>query len=238
MFCQMVKPIWKKFAEHLPTVRPNVKVAAVDCVKDAQLCAATKISGYPSFIMFKGVNPLQEDYSGDRAVQAFTDYVVKVSNTPPDQHPLKYQWHEGCRIQGQLNVNRVPGNFHVFAKSDSHNFDQKSTNTSHIVNHLSFGGELPEQVYMSVPENVRVNISPLDQLMFINKHGHMSHEHYIKVVSTRYEVGSLRYRKEILGYQVSFPNRANPSNFVSFFFLSFSLSVPILILTICGIPSL
>lgn len=200
----MVLPIWEKFSKHLPSIRPNVKVAQVDCVAEADLCAATKIAGYPSFIMFKGVNPLQDDYHSARTVQAFTDYAIKVSDTPPSDHALKYQWHEGCLLRGHLTVNRVPGNFHVIAKSDAHNFNVKSTNTSHTIHHLSFGRELPDDVYMRIPEDIRINISPLDDLRFINQFGHMSHEHYIKVVSTQFEVGSLRYSREILGYQVCY----------------------------------
>lgn len=199
----MVLPVWSKFAKFLPAERPNVKIAKVDCVKEAKLCQATKISGYPSFIMFKGVNPLEQDYSGQRTVEAFTEYVKKVSDTPPEQHDLKYQWHEGCLLRGTLLVNRVPGNFHVSAKSGAHNFDQKSTNTSHMINHLSFGGDISDELWVRVPEDVRVNINPLDDEIFVNHRGHMSHEHYIKVVSTKYQTGSFRGPKEILGYQVS-----------------------------------
>lgn len=202
MFCQMVKPVWEKFSKHLPSLRPNVKIAQLNCVKEAALCQATKIAGYPSFIMFKGVNPLEEDYHDERTVAAFTKYVTRIADTPAEQHPLKYQWHEGCLLSGHLHINRVPGNFHVTARSDAHNFDLKSTNTSHTIHHLSFGRELPNDLWVRVPADVRMNISPLDDISFINHHGHMSHEHYIKVVSTRYEVGSLRSRKEILGYQV------------------------------------
>lgn len=199
----MALPVWSKFAKHLPSIRPNVKIAQVDCVKDADLCQATKITGYPTFIMFKGVNPLEEDYGGERSIDALSKYVEKVSDTPPDEHNLKYQWQEGCLLGGRLLVNRVPGNFHISAKSDAHNFDQKSTNTSHLIHHLSFGGEMQHDLYMSVPEDIRVNISPLDDILFINHKEHMSHEHYIKVVSTHYQAGSLRRRKDVLGYQVS-----------------------------------
>lgn len=204
MFCQITKPVWSKFAKYLPNIRPNVKIAQVDCVKEADLCSATKISGYPTFIMFKGVNPLEEDYQGARTVESLSEYVKKVSDTPPEEHALKYQWHEGCLLSGTLEVNRVPGNFHISAKSDAHNFDQKSTNTSHMIHHLSFGSEMPQDLYMRVPEDIRLNISPLDDILFINHQGHMSHEHYIKVVSTHYQAGSLRRRRDILGYQVRF----------------------------------
>lgn len=202
MFCQMAKPVWEKFSKHLPSVRPNVKIAQVDCVKESRLCETTKISGYPTFIMFKGVNPLEQDYHGGRSVDAFTQYVARVADTPPEQHPLKYQWHEGCLLRGHLKVNRVPGNFHISAKSDAHNFDLKSTNTSHVIHHLSFGHGFPSEVWSKVPEDIRSNIAPLDDLTFVNHAGHMSHEHYIKIVSTHYELASLRGSREILGYQV------------------------------------
>lgn len=172
-------------------------------MKHETLCKATKIAAYPTFMMFKGANPLSENYHGERSIEAFTNYVKQVAETAPENHDLKYQWHEGCLLRGHLKVNRVPGNFHISAKSDAHNFDQKSTNTSHMIHHLSFGGRLSDDLFMRVPRDIRVNISPLDGYIFLNNHGHMSHEHYIKVVSTRYEVGSFRGPKEILGYQVS-----------------------------------
>ncbi|CDF35887.1 Protein disulfide-isomerase, PDIA-6 Membrane [Chondrus crispus] len=211
-FCKMALPVWSKFAKHLPSIRPNVKIAQVDCEKNAELCQATKITGYPTFIMFKGVNPLEEDYGGERSVEAFSKYVEKVSDTPPDDHNLKYQWQEGCLLGGRLLVNRVPGNFHISAKSDAHNFDQKSTNTSHLIHHLSFGGEMQHDLYMAVPKDIRVNISPLDDILFINHKEHMSHEHYIKVVSTHYQAGSLRRRKDVLGYQMATSNHQYKSD--------------------------
>lgn len=207
----MILPVWSKFAKHLPGIRPNVKVAQLDCVAEAALCEATKIAGYPSLIMFKGVNPLEQDYHGARTIDAMTEYVKGVSDTPPEEHELKYQWHEGCLLRGRLQVNRVPGNFHIVARSDAHNFDQKSTNTSHLINHLSFGSETPLDYWKGVPEDVRDNINPLNDFLFINHQGHMSHEHYIKVVSTRYQTGSLR-QKEILGYQLATSNHQYKSD--------------------------
>ena len=43
---------------------------------------------------------------------------------------------------GYLLVNRVPGNFHLEARSKHHNLNAAMTNLSHIVNHLSFGQPL------------------------------------------------------------------------------------------------
>lgn len=203
VYCQLALPVWQKFAASLPQTRPNVKVAQVDCVAQAHLCQGTKISSYPTLMMFKGVNPLEENYHGDRTIRGLTDYSVRVSDTPAEEHPLKYQWHEGCLLEGHLQVNRVPGNFHVIAKSDAHNFDQKSTNTSHLIHHLSFGTPVSQHVLNKVPKDIRENFNPLDDTLFVNVHGHMSHEHYIKVVSTTFETGSRRSSRNIVGYQVS-----------------------------------
>jgi hypothetical protein len=45
----------------------------------------------------------------------------------------------GCLLTGFLLVNRVPGNFHIEARSKYHNLNPALTNVSHIVHDLTFG---------------------------------------------------------------------------------------------------
>jgi thiol-disulfide isomerase/thioredoxin len=131
MFCRMVLPLWHNLGGrvHQEGADRRVQIARINCVEQAKLCSESKISGYPTFMMFKDVHPLQDDYHGHRTVDAFMEYTRGiVGNTDAGEAPaLKEQWHEGCLLRGQLMVNRVPGNFHVSAKSDGHNFDQKSS---------------------------------------------------------------------------------------------------------------
>jgi hypothetical protein len=50
--------------------------------------------------------------------------------------------HPGCLLAGFLLVNRVPGNFHIEARSNFHNINPVMANLSHVVNQLSFGPPL------------------------------------------------------------------------------------------------
>merc|ERR1712154_668995 len=52
--------------------------------------------------------------------------------------------HPSCQVSGFLMVNRVPGNFHIEAKSKNHNLNAAMTNLTHVVNHLSFGEHLKD----------------------------------------------------------------------------------------------
>jgi len=92
-------------------------------------------------------------------------------------------------------VNRVPGNFHIEAKSKSHNLNAAMTNLSHVVNHLSFGEPIDERnrkskrILKQVPEEHR-QFSPMDGNQYPTKNYHEAFHHYIKVVSTHLNMGS------------------------------------------------
>ncbi|CAM9401118.1 unnamed protein product [Heterosigma akashiwo] len=97
----------------------------------------------------------------------------------------------GCLLSGYLNVNRVPGNFHVEARSKYHDLDPTMTNVSHIVHHLSFGQPLSPQQQKSlgrVPEDLRNKMNPLDGNTYVNDAYHQAYHHYIKVVNTDFEL--------------------------------------------------
>lgn len=79
---------------------------------------------------------------------------------------------------------------------------KSSANTSHVVHELTFGPRLPPRMLRKIPKSVKDNIDPLAGHAFVNREPHMSHEHYIKIVSTVYEVGTLIGHDEVLGYQV------------------------------------
>lgn len=91
-------------------------------------------------------------------------------------------------------VNRVPGNFHIEAKSSNHNLNAAMTNLTHQVNHLSFGEMGKEQsrslkrALKQVPEALR-QFTPLDDTMHVTREFHKAHHHYIKVVSTHINMG-------------------------------------------------
>ena len=101
--------------------------------------------------------------------------------------------HPGCQISGFLMVDRVPGNFHVQARSPMHDFAAHMTNISHEVHHLSFGsapiikGEI-QQGHTLVPSGFEASLSPMDGNVYVTKNEHEAYHHYLKVIST--DVGS------------------------------------------------
>lgn len=164
------------------------------------------MNAYPTLRVYKGEEAMRPDYMGRRTVSTLLAWMEGMTNEHEHMNVRRHS-EEGCLVLGTVWVNRVPGNFHITAKSKGHDFDPKATNLSHIVHHFSFGNPLSPRVMRHLPADVRQNIHPLDGRSFINLEDHTTHEHYIKVVSTHYRVGksSLFNRGDKLGYQVSVP---------------------------------
>jgi len=117
--------------------------------------------------------------------------------------------HPGCMLVGFIMVNRVPGNFHIEARSNNHNIVPSMANLSHTVNHLSFGNELTEaQKYKITRRGVELPAkwSPMDLLDFVVQKPHETFHHYLKVVPTRYKLGST-WRNQMLAYQMLSTNQ-------------------------------
>lgn len=215
--CVRLAPTWEAFAKTVHDKDIRVKVFKVDCTKKANdfLCRSQQIAGYPTLRVYKGKQAKRPDYLGKRTVSTLLAWMESMTN---EHAHVTSRTHaeEGCLVEGTVWVNRVPGNFHIAAKSDSHDFDPKATNLSHIVHHFSFGKPLSRRVISHLPEDVRRNINPLDGRTFVNLEEHTTHEHYIKVVSTHYRVGksSILNREDSLGYQMATSNhryKADPA---------------------------
>ncbi|GAB0490718.1 hypothetical protein MMPV_001955 [Pyropia vietnamensis] len=204
-FCRSLAPTWASLASQVGPRHLPVKLFVVDCVASEALCAKQRIRGYPTMRLFHNGAPSESDYAGERSVDALSAYVRQNANLPAEVRAstVRLAANEGCSISGTLWVHRVPGAFHVIAKSDAHTFDAANTNTSHIVRHLSFGAPLSPSVMHRVPRDVAAAIHPLDGRSFVNTVGAQSHEHYIKVVSTHYRTGTLVGTRDVLGYQQS-----------------------------------
>ncbi|ESO12742.1 hypothetical protein HELRODRAFT_105492 [Helobdella robusta] len=97
---------------------------------------------------------------------------------------IKQQLSEGCIVFGYLEVNKVAGNFHMapgvsFSQNHMHVHDMQaigttSFNTSHTVNHLSFGEDYPGQN------------NPLDGSVLTAHQLSTMFHYYVKVVPTTY----------------------------------------------------
>jgi hypothetical protein len=121
-----------------------IGVGKVDCMAQADLCREQKIMAFPTLRWYHEGEPIQPDYKMDRTLQAlqafakrkldmdekFKDWEKKTDPADDDEREKKrllFQQHRpdhpGCQVSGHLMVNRVPGNFHIEAKSKSHNLN-------------------------------------------------------------------------------------------------------------------
>jgi thiol-disulfide isomerase/thioredoxin len=224
IWCQRLEPVWEAFAETMDRDFRGtpVSIIKVDCVENRDLCMEQKIQAFPSLRMFKDGQPAPPDYRSDRTVDAFTEFVKQflavdqqvaaMDAATREAHEIRKENnrndHPGCLLSGYLEVNRVPGNFHIEARSKHHNLNPAASNMSHIVHHLSFGRALSRNAQRRVEEVPEAYFSvkstnPIADKSYINKELHTSFHHYMKVVSTRLEVGA-RFEGEnaILAYQM------------------------------------
>lgn len=105
---------------------------------------------------------------------------------------------EGCRVAGNVKVNKVPGNVHLSTYSHSYLFGslyqetKNSMNITHKINHISFGTDT-DITYVKTNFEGTGAVSPLDgvhQLVSERKSGtsidSAIFEYYTKVVPTTY----------------------------------------------------
>lgn len=124
----------------------------------------------------------------------------------------KEEDHPGCQISGFLWVDRVPGNFHIQARSPNHDIDAKLTNTSHEIHSLSFGDpgtkDLIKRNNFVTPAGFDRALAPLNGNVYVNHNSHEAFHHYLKLVTTDFDDPYLkdsrsRYKRtEIRAYQV------------------------------------
>mmetsp|Transcript_21024 Transcript_21024/g.66042 ORF Transcript_21024/g.66042 Transcript_21024/m.66042 type:complete len:463 (+) Transcript_21024:340-1728(+) len=219
IWCQRLEPTWEALAEEVERINEegketvDVDIVKVDCVANRDLCGAQRIQAFPTLRFFKDAKQYGIDYKQDRTVAAFVDFLkqkVELEKTMKDWHPrrkqrmLEIKEHPGCMLSGYVLVNRVPGNFHVEARSKLHNLNAAMTNLSHVVNHLSFGTPLDRDLARKVAKYPQFQKNhPLDGRAFVNPDFHQAHHHYSKVVSTHFEVGGMMSKtREIVGYQM------------------------------------
>jgi len=222
IWCQRLEPVWEAFAEKVEMDRTPVSIVKVDCVANRDLCMNQKIQAFPSLRLFKDGQPQPPDYRSDRTVEAFSEFLTQrlatdeqVARMDPQtkaQHEERRAQmrddHPGCLMSGFLLVNRVPGNFHIEARSKHHNLNPVMANVSHVVNYLSFGPALSRnglRRVAEVPSNFFTieSTMPMNDRVYMNSKLHSAWHHYIKVVSTHLEIGSRYQGKDaILAYQM------------------------------------
>lgn len=190
----------------------------VDCVAHAQLCKDERILAFPTLRWYSNGKAVMPDYKGDRTVDAFMDYANnkagkgnrKMEEADDDDEEHGESHHPGCMVAGRIMVNRVPGNFHIQAKSIHHEIHSAMTNLTHRVNDLSFGQASgpPAHVlnnypwFQTVPEKYKKHTNPLHDKYFPTYEFHQAYHHDLKVVSTHLESLGGFFAKESVMYQI------------------------------------
>eukprot|EP00934_Nitzschia_sp_Nitz4_P006216 Nitzschia sp. Nitz4//scaffold145_size56662//23363//25084//NITZ4_006556-RA/size56662-snap-gene-0.92-mRNA-1//-1//CDS//3329536574//6206//frame0 len=228
VWCQRLAPTWEKFAQEVKKLDMPVGVGKVDCMANAALCRTEKVLAFPTLRWYQQGKATSPDYKMDRTVQALVGYArrklemdskykewdkkaIEKGTSDEDREKKRKLFqqdapeHPACQVSGHLMVNRVPGNFHLEAKSKNHNLNSAMTNLTHVVNHLSFGEPMDQQsrrtkrILKQVPEEHR-QFNPLDGQFYKTRDFHQAYHHYIKVVSTHLNMGNSNANK-LLTYQ-------------------------------------
>jgi len=228
VWCQRLSPTWEKLAVEVKNLNMPVGIGKVDCMAQVDLCRTEKVMAFPTLRWYESGLPITPDYKMDRTVAAmiafakrklemntkFKDWEKSAIERGEGDEAIEKKRklfsqnrpdHPSCQVSGHLMVNRVPGNFHIEAKSKNHNLNSAMTNLTHIVNHLSFGDPLDQtsrknkRILKQVPDEHQ-QFNPMDDSMFSTKDFHQAYHHYIKVVSTHLNVGSTM-ANQMLTYQ-------------------------------------
>lgn len=179
-----------------------------------------RIQAFPQLRLFKEHEPMYPDYRADRTVEALIEFLqsrlaqdIQVAQMDPqaqEAHEARKEMmrddHPGCLLSGFLLVNRVPGNFHIEARSKHHNINPVMANLSHSVNHLSVGPVMTNHMYRrinEVPEEYFSSKStvPMDGSVYVSSELHQAYHHYLKVVSTNLVLGT-NSKDSVLAYQI------------------------------------
>jgi thiol-disulfide isomerase/thioredoxin len=215
IWCQKLAPTWEQFARAVLDEDMPVGVGTINCVREANLCRKLKVMAFPTLRWYHSGEPIAPDYKMDRTVPAlisfakrklemdekFKEWDKKQVHANEEARKAKLQLfqqnrpdHPSCQVSGYLFVNRVPGNFHIEARSNNHNLNSAMTNLSHIVNHLSFGEPLEtasrktKRILKQTPAQHQ-QFNPMNGKTFTTLDFHQAFHHYIKVVSTHLNMG-------------------------------------------------
>jgi len=144
----------------------------------------------------------------------------------PDGEPLEpwleTETHEGCMLFGYVDVSRAPGTIHIAPHSLRHSFDFSKVNTSHHIDHLSFGLEISTEPRYALPEQVRAHLMPLDGAAFVTSQPHETQEHHVNIVPTSFARGDMRAVVET--YQFTATSHARTKDTLPSVLISYDVS--------------
>lgn len=202
----------------------SIAMATVDCTAgpNRALCMAQHIQAFPTVLVYRQAKlnkvagargTYYEQYVGQRQAEPLAQFALSVLKevqsadslalpAPGDVHDVEQDGKPeskvtkpGCRIEGFLMVQRVPGRVIVRPKSAEHSFGTGLLALDHSIRHLSFGKRKPTEVRRLVDDSMEgpysekvgrpvVLAEGIDEVPFAANKPNMTWEHYVKVIST------------------------------------------------------
>jgi len=207
-WCKALAPTYEKAADEFDKIqfshkKIRAKFASINCEKYSQICKKYRVRAYPTLLIFNKDKPLYPTYSGERTVDSLVQFLKKAVLEAETHMPNTFH-DQACRIEGYINVPRVPGNFHVEARSSTQDISPSMANVSHIVHHLQFGETIDPGLEKKLPTKHQFLMHPLDGRSFLLDKIHTAPQHYIKVVTTLYEFDN---KRQVKSYQLTTQNR-------------------------------
>eukprot|EP01060_Flectonema_neradi_P012648 TRINITY_DN1940_c2_g1_i2.p1 TRINITY_DN1940_c2_g1~~TRINITY_DN1940_c2_g1_i2.p1 ORF type:complete len:373 (+),score=65.50 TRINITY_DN1940_c2_g1_i2:66-1121(+) len=161
--CRRFKPTWNEFENEVNKDKGyigitdadgvqlggQVRVLKINCVEFQSACLEESIDSYPNVRLYRrsiGKSKRFSQYEGERTLAGLLAFLKSEAKKRHLHVGAKHHNvnTEGCRIRGYVEVTRVPGTLHIESKSsETKMMSAAFTNTSHVVNHLSFGDESP-----------------------------------------------------------------------------------------------
>lgn len=207
-WCKALAPTYEKAADEFDKIKfahkkIRAKFASINCEKYTDICKKFKIRAYPTLLIFNYDKPVYPTYTGERTVDGLVQFLKKAVLEAETHMPNTFH-DQACRIAGYIDVPRVPGNFHVEARSATQDISPTMANLSHIVHHLQFGETIDPGLENKLPKKHQFLMHPLNGRTFLLDKIHTAPQHYIKVVTTLYEFDNNR---KVKSYQLTTQNR-------------------------------
>ncbi|WDK20413.1 aconitate hydratase [Colletotrichum graminicola] len=179
---------------HCDDLHINVQDAAGDRILAGSMLKRDK-TNWSQWVDSKGIHRLGKDSKGKVVTGAgwqeeegfgeeHVHDIVSLGKKKAKWGKTPRLWGEGdsCRIYGNLDVNRVQGDFHITARGHGYmefgaHLDHAAFNFSHIISELSFGPFYPSLV------------NPLDRTVNLARINFHKFQYYLSVVPTVYTVG-------------------------------------------------
>mmetsp|Transcript_21586 Transcript_21586/g.42396 ORF Transcript_21586/g.42396 Transcript_21586/m.42396 type:complete len:522 (+) Transcript_21586:77-1642(+) len=226
----------------------SIALASFDCTipSHRNICMQNNIQAFPTILVFRQskVNTVtgprgkfNEQYTGARNAEAMSKFAISVLKDVQEKDkealPVPHKGHDvekdgkpeskvhssGCRVEGFLNLRRVPGRVLIHPKLKGHTFETGLLKLDHFIRHLSFGKHnaklvrnqpvQTEGAYAGQVGRPVVLAEGIDEIPFSASENNMTHEHYIKVIGTSRRP---RHGASVNAYEYTISSNTHPTN--------------------------